>query len=346
MVGQGSGDQPSGNLAADRIFLGLRTTDPDARTGIVQLYVKDTGGGQMTLFSTQPLELGGASQEIAGLSQAEVEALIEADTQGVDNTWRYKVISTINDPVLFGTDGQRYLIGTAPTGSWSANADDVAVRDGAGDVWKFQVTQEGYRIFDIAVGVWRLFVGGAWAVEGGIVAIWERVSTTISPVNSGDDLDLENGDLQNVARFSGGGGAQTIIEGDDTPGDSVSLRGSSDSARPALEVVDQTAIGAVLEDASGQSFVVQDDQITPDVSLRAVAGGALRAPLGTHVGEDTEPTASAVLQASSTTQGFLPPVMDETERDAISSPAGGLMIFNTDTNQWNGYNGTSWVVLG
>ena len=39
---------------------------------------------------------------------------------------------------------------------------------------------------------------------------------------------------------------------------------------------------------------------------------------------------SAVLDASSTTQGFLPPRMTETQRDAILNPATGLVVFCTN----------------
>src|SRR5690606_7311868 len=37
------------------------------------------------------------------------------------------------------------------------------------------------------------------------------------------------------------------------------------------------------------------------------------------------PDASSLLDLTSTTQGFLPPRMDETQRDAIASPATGLV---------------------
>lgn len=43
--------------------------------------------------------------------------------------------------------------------------------------------------------------------------------------------------------------------------------------------------------------------------------------------------ASAILSANSTTKGFLPPRMTTMQRDAIVSPANGLVIFNTDTSQ-------------
>lgn len=68
------------------------------------------------------------------------------------------------------------------------------------------------------------------------------------------------------------------------------------------------------------------------------------------IGSDTPP-ASAALAISSTTQGFLPPVMTSTQAGAISSPAEGLLIYVTDTNGtftskgWWGYNGAAWEKL-
>jgi hypothetical protein len=59
----------------------------------------------------------------------------------------------------------------------------------------------------------------------------------------------------------------------------------------------------------------------------------------------TVATASAVLQADSTTRGFLPPRMTTTQKNAIASPAAGLMIYDTDLNRPCFYNGTSWITL-
>jgi len=52
--------------------------------------------------------------------------------------------------------------------------------------------------------------------------------------------------------------------------------------------------------------------------------------------------ASAILDLTSVTQGFLMPRMTEAERDAIVSPASGLEIYNTDANEPEYFNGTSW----
>lgn len=58
------------------------------------------------------------------------------------------------------------------------------------------------------------------------------------------------------------------------------------------------------------------------------------------------PAASAVIDATSTTKGFLPPRMTTTQRNAIASPVAGLLIYNTTDNVYNFYTGTSWITLG
>src|SRR5690606_14571803 len=52
---------------------------------------------------------------------------------------------------------------------------------------------------------------------------------------------------------------------------------------------------------------------------------------------------SAIFQVDSTTQGFLPPRMTEAQKNAIVSPAEGLVIFNTDSGVLESYNGSTWT---
>jgi hypothetical protein len=59
----------------------------------------------------------------------------------------------------------------------------------------------------------------------------------------------------------------------------------------------------------------------------------------------TTNAASSILTMESTTQGFLPPRMTTTQRNAIASPATGLMIYNSTDNLVQAYNGTSWINL-
>ena len=56
-------------------------------------------------------------------------------------------------------------------------------------------------------------------------------------------------------------------------------------------------------------------------------------------------TASAILDVQSTTLGFLPPRMTTTQKNAIASPATGLMVYDTTLNLMALYNGTVWTTL-
>ncbi len=65
-----------------------------------------------------------------------------------------------------------------------------------------------------------------------------------------------------------------------------------------------------------------------------------------NLGTTSEIDRSAILELQGKTKGFLPPRMTTAEMNAIPSPATGLMVYDTTTNQWMGYDGTSWVILG
>jgi uncharacterized protein (TIGR02145 family) len=56
----------------------------------------------------------------------------------------------------------------------------------------------------------------------------------------------------------------------------------------------------------------------------------------------TTPDVSAKLDVTSATQGFLPPRMTTTQRNAITTPAVGLQIYNTTTNCLNFYTPNGW----
>jgi hypothetical protein len=65
-----------------------------------------------------------------------------------------------------------------------------------------------------------------------------------------------------------------------------------------------------------------------------------------NIGIGTQnPHASAQLDVSSTTRGLLAPRMTTTQRNAIESPAKGLLVYDTQINSLFHYNGSTWVNL-
>jgi len=59
------------------------------------------------------------------------------------------------------------------------------------------------------------------------------------------------------------------------------------------------------------------------------------------IGTTTE-IASSLLTLTSSTRGFLPPRMTNTEMLAIATPAAGLIVYDTTNNKHYGYDGTTW----
>jgi hypothetical protein len=56
-------------------------------------------------------------------------------------------------------------------------------------------------------------------------------------------------------------------------------------------------------------------------------------------------SASAVLEVLSTTQGFLPPRMTTTQKNAIATPATGLVLYDTTLNKLAVYTGSAWETV-
>jgi hypothetical protein len=83
---------------------------------------------------------------------------------------------------------------------------------------------------------------------------------------------------------------------------------------------------------------------SPTVTALAGRHYAFRATAGDVIIGGSSANAAAKVQIDSTTQGFLPPRMTTVQRDAISTPPAGLLIYNTTTNKLNLYT-TTWEVI-
>jgi hypothetical protein len=59
----------------------------------------------------------------------------------------------------------------------------------------------------------------------------------------------------------------------------------------------------------------------------------------------TSPNAAALLHLSSTTKGFLPPVMTTAQKTAISSPPAGLVVYDSTLKKLCVYTGSAWETI-
>ena len=146
------------------------------------------------------------------------------------------------------------------------------------------------------------------------------------------------------------------ISGTNT-GDQINITGN---AATATKLATPRTINGVSFDGSG------DITIAANASAENLAGAYLKSSItGSSltsvgvltnatvngkviVGASSENSASAVLEANSTSQGFLPPRLTLAQRNAITNPAQGLMIYCTNCGA-NGepeyFNGTTWLNL-
>ncbi len=96
---------------------------------------------------------------------------------------------------------------------------------------------------------------------------------------------------------------------------------------------------------------MQEKKTTPDAHylslfLSLILGYLLAVPASAQLGinsTNAAADASAIVDISSTTKGFLPPRMTTDQRKAIASPAEGLVVYNTDHQSIEVYNGEVWT---
>ena len=114
-------------------------------------------------------------------------------------------------------------------------------------------------------------------------------------------------------------------------------------AAPTYAFVGASTVSvAVTLDISVAPIAGTNATITAGYALRVASGASLFAG---SVGVGGAPAASAALTVTSTTQGLLFPRMTEVQRDAISAPAAGLVIYNTTTNKLNLRVAAAWEVI-
>jgi hypothetical protein len=100
----------------------------------------------------------------------------------------------------------------------------------------------------------------------------------------------------------------------------------------------------ISREGNSADIIFDNTQAGGDFSFKSDATEIMRLETAGNLGIGTVADASALLDVQSTTKGVRFPNMTTTQRDAISSPAAGLVIYNTTTARLNVFT-TSWVAL-
>lgn len=202
-------------------------------------------------------------------------------------------------------------------------------------------------------------------IPGGRVLV-ENTFTVEGPASFENTLTVGN------AENAGGGlsalGSQLIVTAEMTK----AMRVESSGATPLSDAVlvvesnSHTGINVLAPDASnvgvylgtpsqnyvaafGYSGMVEKVTIGSNYVKRVdlLMGGEPKITLATNgnvgIGA-TSPASSAALEVASTTGAVLLPRMTSTERDALSA-ANGMLIYNTTTNKFQGYENGAWTNL-
>jgi hypothetical protein len=120
----------------------------------------------------------------------------------------------------------------------------------------------------------------------------------------------------------------------------------SANAIATIETSDANSVAAVdIKSTQGTGRIIHGIGSTNSLSFVVNSAERLRIDASGNAGIGGTANAAAILDAASTTKGFLPPRMTTAERDAISTPPAGLMVYNTSTNKLNFYNGSAWEAV-
>ena len=227
-----------------------------------------------------------------------------------------------------------------------------------------------YTFFDSNTDAIGLRIGGLKNTQNNQSAILMQQTATagnnglaIQPANSRWAIGYCDAQLNQIARARvvyGRGGIRIGINGNDAGTGLFEIQGSGSTSATTSLLVQNSAGTQMMRmgdagyffagNSSANTYIINDPS---DAGYFATQGPIFLQNGGTtsvaiigqrmSIGKGTSyADASATLELSSTTRGFLPPRMTTTQKNAIASPAAGLVLYDSTTNKLQCYNGSTW----
>jgi hypothetical protein len=245
-----------------------------------------------------------------------------------------------------GTDYTQLLVASS-----TSNSAAITLRKSGNVGIENSSPSEKLVVGSLGGGVKRIYVPGTYNFDGSYLSNYDG--------NGGGKLELvAHTGLSNAASWR-------IANNNDTYGQSLTFSYASNTtsysglsySAPAMLIANTGNVGIGTTNPGAKLHVIGDAYVQSGTLFTDTIGSYSTGKVtlwpstkfivpSENVGiGTTAPDNSAALDVSSTTQGFLPPRMTTSERDAISSPAAGLLIWNTDNRQIEVFAVTVWVGL-
>jgi hypothetical protein len=151
------------------------------------------------------------------------------------------------------------------------------------------------------------------------------------------------------ANFGSISGARVGIKGSGSTSATTSLLVQNSAGSQLLKVTDDGSVNIGLTNSvvtlvSGYNNAFAENRLSfysASTNIRGINAGGQGLIVSKNTGvSDLYP--SSIFAIDSTTQGFLPPRMTTTQKNAIASPAAGLVVYDSTTNKLQCYNGSTW----
>ena len=160
-----------------------------------------------------------------------------------------------NTPPSSPTDGDMYIIGSSPTGSWASYSGYVAKWSALIAAWEFYSPKNGWQFQSTSAREVYRRTGGAWEIyyqELSWTPAWTGLTITGSPVYTGRATVIGR-QVFWEARISPAGGTTASLGGTDTYINNLPVLPAGDSNHIGTQ--DTTGLATCLTQASGRAFV-------------------------------------------------------------------------------------------
>jgi hypothetical protein len=246
--------------------------------------------------------------------------------------------------LFWDSTNNRLGIGTStPTFRLEVQGGDVRFANGltigtAGSAgWQFssntlQIIQNGFIGVDVAGGRHFNITNTAFSTY------YFRVAPTTGNILIGTSTDAGfKLDVNGIGRFGVGAASSSVTIGQTAVNNGYIINATGYAASQYAYRFNNINGGVALFGGNNQTVIHRLDG--------GYQGSTTLQINGSSTVSGTSQLTSSILELNSTIQGFLPPRMTTTQKNAIASPTAGLQVFDTTLNMMSYYNGTIWVSL-